>query len=173
MILWLVILPETNQQQGSQASSWHSALVYLYALLGTVQGGGGSGEVRIPGCSLPSKFLKLDARENGVHIGGLTEFHGLKQVNPSNCQIPSLFVSLEGKWSVGLDILRERQVKTLRIGVIFNNYFLRKQPEFLTLFAMTNYKEKCRPACVSCLLSEELYLGVFFAIRGWYELVPT
>ena len=38
---------------------------------------------------------------------------------------------------------------------------------------MTNYKEKCRPACVSCLLSEELYLGVFFAIRGWYELVPT
>ena len=99
--------------------------------------GGGREEMRIHGCSLPSKFLKLDTLENGVHTGGLTEFHGLKQVNPSNCHIPSLFVSLGGKWSVGLDILPERQVKTLRNWRHFYNYFLRKHSEFLTSCVMT------------------------------------
>ena len=75
--------------------------------------------------------------EYRVHTAGLTEFHGLKQVNPSNCQIPSLFLWLEGKWSVGLDILRERPVKTLRNWRHFYNYFLRKQGEFLTWCVMT------------------------------------
>ena len=140
------------------------------------------GGIRIHGWSLSSKFLKLETLENGVPTWCLTEFQGLKQVNPSNCHIPSLFVSLEGKWSEGLDILRERQVKTLRNRRHFYNYFLRKHSEFLTLCVMTT--PSSRPAPLSakyqvlcCILSEEWYLqsflGVFFAITRWCELVPT
>ena len=120
----------------------------LSALLGTVWGGG---EVRIPGCSPPSKLLKLNTRENGVHTGGLTEFHGLKQVNPSNCHIPSLFISLEG-----LDILRERQVKTLRNRRHFYNYFLRKHSEFLTLYVMTTPNSRPPPLSAISIKSSAL-----------------
>ena len=99
MILRLVILPETNHQQGCLAHLDIQLLSRL-SLCFVRHARHGWREVGIPGCSLYLQSFKSWTHwtlEYGVHTADLTEFHGLKQVNPSNCQIPSLFVSLEGK----------------------------------------------------------------------------